>query len=214
MYALIQNNQIKVGPRDWRYYFFKQYLDDNNLDSTVLPISEPSDRKVITPTWKIIPVIKLDIPEYNVLFEQLAGPYWIVLDDQITGSYNITELSLEASKGKLKELVTSTRYNIEVGGCPFTFADGSEVILYTSREDRNIYLQAYQIMGETQSITFKFSGSIFKLVNKEELGSIVATGAAHIQACFDWEAQKYTEIDACETIEELRAINLEYTKPQ
>jgi hypothetical protein len=81
-------------------------------------------------------------------------------------------------------------------GVPFTFADGTNVTLYTTREDRNIYLQAYQIMEPGQSIVFKFEGAVFKSVTKDELGMIVATGAAHIQAAFDWEAQKYNEIDA------------------
>ena len=214
MYALIQNNQIKVGPRDWRYYFFKQYLDTNNLDASTLPISEPADKKVITPDWKIIPVTMLDIPQYNQLFEQLAGPYWEVYDDYITGSYSIADLPVDSSKNKLKEVVTETRYNAEVGGCPFTFADGTSVTLYTSREDRSVYLQAYQIMSEDQTIVFKFAGAVFKSVTKAELGLIVTAGAAHIQSVFDWEAQKYTEIDACNTIEELRLINITYPESE
>ncbi len=211
MYALIQNNQIKVGPRDWRYYFFKQYLDTNNLDSSSLPINEPKDKKVITSDWKIIPVTELDIPSYEQPFEQLAGPYWTLYDEYITGSYTVVDCPIDSIKNKLKETITNNRYNVEIGGCPFTFPDGTQVTLYTTREDRNVYLQAYQIMTEGQSIVFKFEGAVFKSVTKDELGMIVATGAAHIQTAFDWESQKYAEIDACNTIEELRAVNLEYS---
>jgi hypothetical protein len=210
MYALIQNNQIKVGPRDWRYYFFKQYLDSNNLDSSQLPISEPSDRKVITADWKIIPVTQLDTPEYNQNFEQLAGPFWTIFDEYITGYYTVADLPLESAKNKLKEKVTNTRYIVEVGGCQFTFSDDTEVTLYTTREDRSVYLQAYQIMEPGQSIVFKFEGAVFKSVTREELGTIVATGAAHIQAAFDWEAQKYSELDACETLDDLKLVDINY----
>lgn len=210
MYALIQNNEIKVGPRDWRYYFFKQYLDSNDLDSSQLPISEPSDRKVITEQWKIIPVTQLDIPETEQYFQQLAGPYWTVYDEYITGYYDVAPVPVEAAKNTLKQIVTDNRYKAEVGGCLFTFADGTEVTLYTTREDRNVYLQAFQILTEGQSIVFKFEGSIFRSVTKDELGLIVATGAAHIQAAFDWEAQKYAEIDQCETIEQLKLVNIKY----
>jgi len=214
MYALIQNNEIKVGPRNWRYYFFKQYLDDNSLDSTLLPITEPSDRKVITEHWKIIPITELDTPEYDPFFEQLAGPYWTLYDEYITGYYTVADLSVDASKSKLKEIVTDTRYKVEIGGCDFTFPDSTEVRLYTTREDRGVYLQAYQIMSDDQSIVFKFEGSVFKSVTRDELGMIVATGAAHIQAAFDWESQLYSEIDDCTTIEELKLVDLTYPESE
>lgn len=210
MYALIQDNQIKVGPRDWRYYFFKQYLDTNNLDSSALPISEPTDRKVITHEWKIIPVTQLDVPSYDSTFEQLAGPYWTVGEDNITGYYDVAPVSVDSAKNTLKQKVTDTRYKVETGGCAFTFADGTKVTMYTSREDRNVYLQAYQIIAEGQSIVFKFEGSIFKTVTKDELGLIVAAGAAHIQSAFDWEAQKYGEIDASTTLDQLKLVDIVY----
>jgi hypothetical protein len=212
MYALVQNNEIKVGPRDWRYYFFKQYLDTNDLDSSFLPINEPSERKVITAEWKIIPVTQLDTPSYDPLFEQLSGPFLNINDEYITGHYTVSDISVDASKGKLKEIVTDTRYKVEVGGCNFTFPDSTEVKLYTTREDRGVYLQAYQIMSDDQSIVFKFEGSVFKSVTRDELGMIVATGSAHIQAAFDWESQLYAEIDACTTIEELKLVELTYSE--
>lgn len=213
MYALIQNNQIKVGPRDWRYYFFKQYLDDNNLDSSQLPITEPSDKKVITDTWKILPVTQIDTPSLQPYFEQLAGPYWTIHTDYITGYYDVAPVSVEAARNSLKQLVTDTRYKIEVGGCSFTFSDGTSVTLYTSREDRNVYLQAYQIMTDGGSITFKFAGSVFRSVSKDELGQIVSAGTAHIQTAFNWEAQKYVELDACETLEQLKLVDINYPEP-
>lgn len=210
MYALIQDNIIKVGPRDWKYYFFKQYLDDNGLDSSALPISEPANRKVITDQWKIIPVTGIDTPAYNPLYEQLAGPYLTLYDEYITGAYTVINLTADSSKNKLKRSVTDTRYKIEVGGCKFTFADGTIVTLYTSREDRSVYLQAYQIMSVDQSIVFKFEGSIFKSVTRDELGMIVAVGATHIQSVFDWESQKYAEIDLCNTIAQLKLVDITY----
>lgn len=210
MYALVQNNEIKVGPRDWKYYFFKQYLDDNKLDSSALPISEPASGKVITPTWKIIPVTQLDVPPTQQYFEQLAGPYWTLYSEYITGYYNVAPVPVESAKNTLKQVVTDNRYNAEVGGCPFTFADGTTVNLYTTREDRNVYLQAYQILTEGQSIVFKFEGPVFKTVTKDELGLIVAAGSAHIQAAFDWEAQKYSDIDACTTLDQLKLVDINY----
>jgi hypothetical protein len=69
-------------------------------------------------------------------------------------------------------------------------------------------------MSDDQSIVFKFEGSVFKSVTRDELGMIVATGAAHIQAAFDWESQLYSEIDDCTTIEELKLVDLTYPESE
>lgn len=210
-YALIHNDKIQVGPRDWNYNFFKRYLQENSLNYDVLSYTPPSDNMIITDDWRIIPVNIDPFPEVNTYFEQLAGPFLTIHDLYVSGYYNVVPIDLDISKGLLKSTVTGTRYNVEVGGCPFILNDGTKVTLYTTREDRNVYLQAYQIMSDSQTIVFKFPNSIFKEVGKEELGRIVQAGATHIQTAFNWESNKYAEIDACTTIEQLRQIDINYS---
>ncbi len=210
MYALIHNNQIQVGPRTWSYSFFKDYLEEEGLDYGALTRTAPEDKKIITDDWKIIPVTQIDQPGYDSPFEQLAGPYWAIEEEFITGSYNVVPNTLEMAKGIQKEKVTNNRYQVETGGCPFTFADGTEVKLYTTREDRSVYIEALQIMPDGTSILFKFAGSIFKSVSKEELNNIVQTGATHIQAAFVWESEKHSEIDACVDMGELRLVEIKH----
>lgn len=211
MYGLIHNNAIKVGPRTWSYSFFNQYLVDNNLDNNSLPRNNPNG-PIITSEWKILPVNSVNNLSYNDLFEQLSGPFWTIYDDYINGEYTVVDLSVEASKSKLKEIITSNRYAAETGELKFTFPDEQEVFLFTSREDRSTYLDAYLIMNENDTITFKFMNGVFKPVTKEELGQIVTAGANHIKLCFEWESNKYNEIDLCNTLEELKLVNLQYTE--
>lgn len=208
MYALIHNNQIQVGPRQWLYSMFKDYMDEEELDSSALPRQAPTE-PIITDTWKLLPVEPIAIPSYDPLFEQLAGPYLTIGETSVTGNFDVASVSLEFSKGKMKEIVTANRYIGENQGTTFTFADGQTVNIYTNREDRGTYLQAYQIVAEGSSISFKFPGAVFRTVTKAELGQIVDTGAAWIQAAFDWETTKYAAIDAAQTVEELKAIELQ-----
>ena len=210
MYALIHNDKIQVGPRTWSYSFFKSYLEEEGLDYSALTRTAPEDNKIITDDWKIIPVTQIIEPGYDSPFEQLAGPYWDIQEEFITGTYDVVPNSLGMAQGIQKDKVTTTRYQIEIGGCPFTFADGTEVNLYTTREDRSVYIEALQILPDDESILFKFAGSIFKLVSKEELNNIVMTGAAHIQAAFVWESEKHTEIDACVDMDELRLVEIRH----
>ena len=209
-YGLVYNGNIEVGPRQWSYSFFKDFLEEEGLDWSTLPRNAPEDGKVITDQWKILPVTDVVQPSYEDPFEQWAGPYWTINEDSITGLYEVVPNTIEMVKGKLKESVTNTRYKIEVGGTKFIFADGTEVSLYTTREDRNVYLQAYQIMADDQSVVFKFTNAVFKTVTKAELGAIVDAVATHIQTVFTWESNKYAEINACTTIDELKNIDIEY----
>jgi hypothetical protein len=210
MYALIHNNQIQVGPRQWNYTFFKDYLDEEGLDATALTKRPPDDNKIITDEWKIIPVTDIQYAELDEPFEQPAGPYWTIHEEYITGVYLAVPNTVGMVQSKLKETVTNNRYAVEIGGCPFTFSDGTEVTLYTSREDRGVYLQAFQIMPDDGSIMFKFPNAVFKSVTKAELGLIVEAGAAHIQEAFTWEANVYDQIDACTTLEELKLIDVKH----
>lgn len=207
MYALIYNNQIEVGPRDWLYSMFKDFLDEEGLDASELPRIAPSE-PIVTTQWKILPVESIDIPSYDSLFEQLSGPFLTINEFNVTGYYDVVPDSIVSSKSKMKTIVTNNRYYGENKGTTFTFSDGQKVGIYTSREDRNIYLQAYQIIQEGDTIWFKFPNSIFRNVTKEELGQIVATGSSWIQNAFNWEQNKYNEIDSATTVEELKTIEL------
>lgn len=210
MYGLIYNNNIEVGPRQWSYSFFKEFLEDEGLDWSTLPRLAPEDGRVITEQWKILPVTELTQPSLDEPFEQLAGPYWTIHDDYITGRFEAAPNTIEMVKSKFKEIVTNNRYTVEVGGTKFIFADGTEVSLYTTREDRNVYLQAYQILDDGASVIFKFPNAVFKTVSKTELGQIVNAVATHIQTAFTWESDKYVEIDSCVTMDDLRNVNLNY----
>ena len=207
MYALIHNNQIQVGPRQWNYAFFKDYLEEEGLDYSAISRSEPVT-PIFAQDYKVLPVTAMVQPACDHTFEQYAGPYWTINDDHITGYYDVVPQSFENIKSMLKAQVTDSRYKVETGGCQFTFSDDTSVTLYTSREDRGSYMEALQIMPDDASVVFKFPGAIFKSVTKTELVQMVGTGAAHIQSAFAWESEKHAEIDAAQSLDSLKALNI------
>lgn len=208
MFALIHNNKIKVGPRNWLRPFFQEYIDKNNLNYS-LAFGEPTG-PIITDTFKILKVTEISTPSVDSPFEQLAGPYWTIHDDHITGYYVTAPVEISAIKNILKATVTDKRYQVEVGGCEHTFADGQTVDIYTTREDRSVYVEALFVLPENSTITFKFKNENWRTLTKQELSDIVATGAAHVSGAFAWEKQKHDEIDVCTTVEELKAVELKH----
>lgn len=208
MFALVQNNTIVVGPREWSYWVFKDYLEQNLLNSSQLPITFTDP--VITEEWKLLPITELVEPQHDSLFQQYAGPYWTIYDTYITGYYNVIDSSIDLIKSHLKNKIASNRYDLEVQGFNYTFPDNVVVGVYTSREDRSVYLDALIVMGDNDTIDFKFQNSIFKSVTKAQLQSIVGLGSQHIKNAFAWESSKILEIDNAATIDDLKLITVEY----
>lgn len=209
MYGLIHNNKIRVGPRNWSYTFFKNYLEKNNLDYSNVPFNEP-ENSIIENDFKILKVSELIIPTYNSLFEQLAGPYWTIDENNITGYYDVVDSDINLIKNHMKEIIAANRYEVEIDGIDFTFSDNTVVGIYTSRDDRSVYLDALLVMSDTDTIDFKFKNNKFKTVTKSDLQSIVGIGSMHIKNVFGWESEKCNDIDSASDISALKLIELRH----
>lgn len=208
MYALIQNNQIKVGPREWSYSMFASYLINEGVPITDLPREAPKSA-FEGQGYKILPVKITNQPSTEYPFEQLSGPFYNINNNDVEGYYNSVPTTLDFAKNALKEIVAGKRYEYEVGGKNYQLQDGTTVLLYTNREDRTTYLDAFMILPDNGSVTFKFAGNVFKTLTKSQLGAIVQAVVGHVQSAFDWESQKNAQIDATTTMQQLRNISLD-----
>lgn len=197
MYGLVHNNQIQVGPRQWNYMIFKEYLDEAGLDSTALPRVEPNG-PVVGVDWKILPVTNVEVPPLKNVIEQLAGPTWKINTSSITGKYTAVPENINIARMKVKDAVTRNRYDAENSSIQYTLSDDSTVVVSTSRADRLTFQQLYNTLADSATITIKFPGGVFKTITKEELGAINTAINNHVQITFDWEAAKYGEIDSAE----------------
>lgn len=209
MYGLFHNGKIRVGPRDWSYSFFKYYLENNNLDYSQVPVNDPLS-SIIQTDFKILRVSELITPLHDQLFEQLAGPYWTINENDITGYYDVVDSDIDLIKSHMREIVAANRYEVEIGGIDFTFPDNTVVGVYTSRDDRSVYLDALLVMGDTDTIDFKFKNNIFKTTTKLDLQGIVGSGSQHIKEVFSWESAKCDEINSAQDIAALKIIELRH----
>jgi hypothetical protein len=210
LYALVHNNQIRVGPRGWNRSFFLDYLTKQKLDSSVLPKKAPTE-STITADWKLLLITEVTFPDWQQPFEQLVGPFWTIHETHITGVYDKTDVPVHAVQGSLKNTVAANRYAVETGKLEYTFPDGQVVSLYTEREERMIYLNTLSALPDGMTVPFKFRDGVFRTgVTKTELQQIVAAGMMHIASAFEWEAAKVAEIETADTVETLRLIELRH----
>lgn len=208
-YALVHNNQIKVGPRDYHKAFFEDYLREINNDQYLPMVYESSEVIHIADKLDILPVSEPVIPAHNTLTEQLAGPYYDITTTIIHPSYEIAPVPLDAVKNTLKAKLAENRYNLEVSGTKTTI-QSKELTLDTGRgDDRNIWFQALFLLPEGSTQNFKFpKEQVWLELSKAEIQQIVTAIMTHVQMAFEWEATKIAEIDAATTKEELEAIDI------
>lgn len=199
-------NLVHLGPMNWRPTFFQSCLRDDLEINFNVPLSNDSGEVIIvSDTVKIIPVRDIGLTsECNQKIQNIVGPYYNFFDTYAEMYYNVKDKSVEVVKSELKPIIAANRYRYEVMGVATTIQN-KEVHLLTNREDRALYLQAYQLGKD--NINWKF-GSEFLSLSNSDLGLIVQAVTTHIQSAFDWEASKYQEIDSKQTLEELDAIKL------
>lgn len=209
MYVITHHHdydEVLLGPVEWNPRFIASVLRsdlDLNYTPTVLPSDEQKIPYDILPNVRVRPVQNV-YEEINPKTQFHVGPYWSYTPDVATAEYRAADKNIDIVKGELKQVVAANRYTKEVSGTTITI-QGQEVSLITDREGRKIYSEKLSVIG-TGTISWKF-GDVFLTINKSELESMVNAVHTAVQTAFDWESTKNAEIDACETLTELDAID-------
>jgi hypothetical protein len=206
MYILIENNTVITGPRPWNYRVFKSALQEELGVNYELPLEKTDDAPVeIADGVRILKATTTQQP-YDSLIEYLHGPFWDFSTGIAVGTYQIMPKDITSVKNELKNRLASNRYDRETAGVKHTI-QGMQVTIDTRRGDRDIFLQKLMMMGDNDTVSWKFPEG-WLTISKAELGSIVAAGAQHVQNQFAWESQVSSEIDACTTLQELTQIDI------
>lgn len=203
-YLIVENKEIiHLGPIFWRHRFIQSELDDLEVEFAVPPV-EPSGYLKITDQIEIFPITNLETPSYDPTYEQLNGPFWTFADDSAIGAYTVSAKPLDTIKNDLMSLAAAERYKKEVAGTKAT-VQGKEVFVDTSRDGRNVFIQKYMMMNDTDTVQWKFPDCWLTLT-KLDLAAVISAGANHIEQQFVWEQSIVSQIEAAETVEQLKAI--------
>jgi hypothetical protein len=219
MYVITHHHdydEVLLGPIEWNPRFIASVLR-SDLDLNYTPTITPSDEsKVpynILPNVRVRPIQEVLEP-INSKTQFHVGPYWSYTDDLATAEYRATDKNIDVVKGELKEIVAAERYKKEIAGTT-VIIQGQEVSVVTDRDGRKIYSEKLSVIGEG-TLSWKF-GNAFIDIAKSDLETIINAVHDAVQSAFDWEATKFTEIDTCETLEQLDAIviidPIEITEP-
>lgn len=205
-YILTKNKQeIIIGPINWNTIQLQSELQLLNVIYN-LPETEPTEKIIINDELEIFPVNDIHIPTYNSLYEQLSGPETTFFEGYATQTYSITNLPIYIIKQNLKQLAAETRFNKELLGITVEIQN-NQIFIDTSRDNRDKYLQTYISLEEGQTINWKFD-SIWLELTKAELFYIINNISLYMQKIFDEELNQIIKINFIESIEELKAIQI------
>jgi hypothetical protein len=206
-YVIIYKNRVIVGPMDWSQKYFTNVLKIRYKIFANIPGNAPDTLPyVIDENTEIRKVIE-NKPEINNLIHYYYGPLFDLSAETVIANYEIREVAIETARDNLRAILAAERYKKEISGTKIILND-VEVTLDTSREGRNIFIQKYLLMSDTETVNWKFPEGWFVLT-KNDLQSVVQKGVNHIQSAFDWEKEVNTRIDSCQTLEEI--VNLSFT---
>lgn len=188
-YALVHNNQIKVGPRDYHTGFFTDYLETIN-ESYNFPFEAPTEALTVNETIFLVPVTDPEIPNYHPVTEQLAGPFYEVNNTLITGTYSVVDVPLDSAREKMKEIVATIRYFKENKVIDVT-VQNTTVKVDTSRgSTRDFWTQTYLLMSDNDTKLVKFINGVWLTLTKSDVNTILTEVNNTVQSAFTWENQQ------------------------
>ena len=203
MYALINGQQLLLGPVAFNYRMINSVLEEE-LEVEFRVTSQDYQNVPITFTEdiKILPA-RNDIPEYDPRFQSVAQTSHTITDTEVVFGYGVGDKTLEQIKGEYKAGVAPERWNKENTTVTVTI-NGKEITVSTSRDNRLALVS--KLLSGDGPYNFKFNDGVWEEISKTDLQTILNEIDNVVQAAFDWELAKLAEIDACEDGEAVYAV--------
>jgi hypothetical protein len=206
-YAIVHKGRVIVGPLAWAQKYYTDVLKIRHRITANIPGKAPEDLPYVIDENTKIHAVEENKPEVDLMTQYHYGPLWDLTGDVVVANYEVREQTIEDARNNFRALAAHERYKKEIAGTKVTVQD-TEVTVDTTREGRAAFVQKYSLMGNDDTVNWKFPEGWLTLT-KTDLAAVVTAADAYVQGVFDWEKTINDEIDAAETAEELHAIEIE-----
>jgi hypothetical protein len=201
MYALIHKNKVISGPRDWTKPLWVTLLKQRGVSNILIPRNPIEELPhIIDENTKICRATVIQEP-INTMTQYYQGPTWDLSGDVAIANYDIIETPIEFARGNFKELAKIERRKKEVTTIKVTVQD-TEVTVSTDRDERSVFITKLSLVGENDTVNWKFPES-WLVLTRADLLFIITSVDNHVQSTFDWEKDINDQIDAAQTSQEL-----------
>lgn len=205
MWALIHENQIVLGPRNWNRWVFQEWLQEELNIEISLPQLDPASSVIITDTVSIVVANISTPPPMNPHTQQPAGPFLTFNGTIVEGYYTIGEQNIDVAKTNLLNQLATNRYNREISGCEVVI-QGQTVKVDTDRINRQIWNN--MLTAGLDNVNYKFSPTVWLTLTTSDIQTIANALVTKVQGDFNWEQTVTNEILAATDIETLNSIDI------
>ena len=207
--ALIDNNQLILGPFSYNMRMINSELEDLELSDVVGPQSY-NDMPIhfSDGLTHLLPIEKNTEP-FDSRYYNIGDFTWAIerqngIPIKVLFTYPLIAKTLEEVKLEKKKDATLIRKQKESTIIEVTI-NGSQVEVSTNRDERQ--LLASKLSASPGLHNFKFRNTWLEITS-QELQYVISEVDNYVQSVFDWEHSKHQEIDSCLTIDEVYNINL------
>lgn len=203
MFVIVHNNYVILGPMRWNRFRFENVIEEECEVSYSLPDrNDDLSPILISDDLKILPIQGTENPEFNPKIQFLNGPFWEFTDEVAISSYRVEDLPVDAVKNMLKEQVSAERWTKENAGVTVTINNTE----YKFASDKTTRSTIQQLLLTPSDTNWKFDREVWVTFTNAELHAVLTSILDHVQECFNWEFDKFAEIDNCSTLAELDAV--------
>ncbi len=204
MYALINGNQLILGPIEFNHRLINSELEEFGILSRVLPTEYDKVPIKFNDDIFLLPVIE-HILEFDPKYTKLGNFTWEIIKENnipvsVEINYPLIDKTLEQIKEEYKKNLSplrrekeNTYIDIKINETTFSIS--------TNLEDRLSYVS--KLISSPGPHKFKFNSNVWLEITKTELQYIISQIDLKVQEAFDWEYQKTQEINACKTGQEV-----------
>lgn len=204
MFALLNDNELVLGPIEFNYRLINSVLEDElEIDYRIEPSDHARVPIIITEKIKLLKVVE-DKPQYDPRYEEILLYKYEIINDEVIFYYQKSNIDFDKIKNEYKKVISNERWIRENSGHITHLINNTEIKVSTNRETRISLVT--KLASGSGPYNYKF-GDVWVEITGEDVGNIITKIDEKIQVDFNWELQKINEINLCSSIDELNSID-------
>lgn len=222
LYVLVHNEDIVYGPVHWHSSNFNFELSKLGIQVT-LPEDSIAYREVCPGSIPYVVDENTKIYKASMTnsrydeadkFIKPNNIVWDLSSGVAIGTYTPVPQDLNTAKEYVKNEVTFNKEKAEIDGLDIEFHDGNIADMFSGPAARQVLMMKYLSMTDDplEETHIKCRDNTWLHLSKEDTLHALRSLSAYHESIVKWEEDKYQEIEACFTIDQLKNIDTVFVK--
>jgi len=215
-YVLVHNDEVVYGPVHWHSSTMNIRLASLCIEQSlpedifarkqgIVPVNQPT---IIDDSTKIYKAdMQNEQPEESLFYDN-GHIIWDFSSGVAVGTYVAIDKPIEEIKNNLRSKAAQLRFQREFVGTDVTIGGNTYKIM---TETISVFwlLKKLTTMEDDETCNWKFMEDKWRVVTKQDVANMFNAVNSYIDSLTDWEYNLVQQINAADTINELKQISIE-----